>query len=256
MKKALCAVAMLSLSLWGAEAQDKSLEDLEKENKLLEMKLKNEKLKKEIEDTQKSDEEKKAEAIATAKQIVEELTKKPSKDEKRSGRIWGFGVGGMDITSNKWTGTYTGSYINPKPVYSEENELLFLIDTQLGGMTMWNRYFGVQYYANVDLAFNFDFTAYSFVTTFNTDAILNAYNSDSFGFGFLAGLGLGARIDYASGGVFAYDVDARANLGVRMIFGSSHALDFMIRIPFVDTYATSNLKENVSFSARLTLGTF
>lgn len=130
------------------------------------------------------------------------------------------------------------------------------MDTQLGGMTMWNRYFGIQYYASADLAFNFDFTAYSFFATFNTDAILNAYNSDAFGFGFIAGLGLGGRIDYAHGGIFTYGFDARANLGVRMIFGSSHALDFVVTIPFVDTYATSNLKENVSFSARLTLGTF
>lgn len=256
MKRSLGALLALSIALWGAETQEKSMEELEKENHLLEMKLKNEKLKKELEESKKSDAEKKAEAIATAKQIVEELTKTPSKDEKRSGKLWGIGIGGMGITSNIWTGTYTGSYWKPKPVYREENELLFLMDTQLGGMTMWNRYFGIQYYASADLAFNFDFTAYSFFATFNTDAILNAYNSDAFGFGFIAGLGLGGRLDYAHGGIFTYGFDARANLGVRMIFGSSHALDFVVTIPFVDTYATSNLKENVSFSARLTLGTF
>lgn len=255
MKKILSAFIALSIALCGADEGSKA-QDLEKENQLLEMKLKNEKLKKELEEMQKSDEEKKAEAVQTAKKIVEELTKQPSKDEKRSGRLWGIGIGGMGISSTKWTGTYSGSYFNPKPVYSKENELLFLIDSQLGGMTMWNRYFGIQYYADADLALNFNLTAYSFIATFNTDAILNAYNSDSFGFGFLAGLGLGGRIDYATNGVFAYDFDARANLGIRMIFGSSHALDFMIRIPFVDTSSLSNLKENVSFSARLTLGTF
>lgn len=51
--------------------------------------------KKEIEDTQKSDAEKKAEAITTVKQIIEELNKKPSKDEKRSGSLWGIGIGGI-----------------------------------------------------------------------------------------------------------------------------------------------------------------
>lgn len=65
-------------------------------------------------------------------------------------------------------------------------------------MTMWNRYFGVQYYANADLGIVLDdansgwsavFTTY----TFNADAILNAYNSDSFGVGFLVGLGLGVK---------------------------------------------------------------
>lgn len=100
MKRSLGALLALSIALWGAETQEKSMEELEKENHLLEMKLKNEKLKKELEESKKSDAEKKAEAIATAKQIVEELTKTPSKDEKRSGKLWGIGIGGMDITSN------------------------------------------------------------------------------------------------------------------------------------------------------------
>lgn len=67
MKKVLSAIFVLGLAICGVNAEDKSVEELEKENQLLEMKLKNEKLKKEIEDTQKSDAEKKAEAIATAK---------------------------------------------------------------------------------------------------------------------------------------------------------------------------------------------
>lgn len=95
MKKVLSAILVLGLALYGANAEDKSVEELEKENQLLEIKLKNEKLKKEIEDTQKSDAEKKAEAITTAKQIIEELNKKPSKDEKRSGSLWGIGIGGI-----------------------------------------------------------------------------------------------------------------------------------------------------------------
>lgn len=148
-------------------------------------------------------------------------------------------------------------YITRKTQTEQEtDDVLFLINSQLGGMTMWNRHFGVQYYSNLDVGFAFDFSKVSTIATFNTDAIMNAYNSDSFGFGFLAGLGLGARMDYSTGGIWAYGFDMRANLGVRMIFGSSHALDFMLAIPFVDTYTTSKLKENVSFSARLTLGRF
>lgn len=240
MKKAIAFLLLCSLSLIGTETKEKTLEELE--------------------DSKKSDEEKRAEAIQQAKDIVAELTKEPSKDEKRSGRLWGFGIGGMAITTGTNTRVCKTSYLGYCASYTtqkeETNDVLFLINGQLGGMTMWNRYFGVQYYSNVDTAFSFDFTKFSFVATFNSDAIMNVYNSDSFGFGFLAGLGVGARTDYATGGIWAYGFDMRANLGVRAIFGSRHALDFMLTIPFVSTYDTSNLKENVSFSVRLTLGRF
>lgn len=94
------------------------------------------------------------------------------------------------------------------------------------------------------------------IATFNSDAIMNAYNSDSFGFGFLAGLGVDVRTDYATGGIWSYGFDMRANLGIRAIFGSRHALDFMLAIPFTSTYDTSNLKENVSFSVKINTGSF
>lgn len=264
MKKAIAFLLICSLSLIGAETKEKTLEELEAENKMLEMQLKNEKLKKEIEDAKKTDEQKKAEAIQQAKDIVAELTKEPSKDEKRSGRLWGIGIGGMAVTTSSTVYTpitscsiypYRCTTTNSKS-QQESNDVLFLINTQLGGMTMWNRHFGVQYYSNLDTAFAFDFSKFSFIATFNSDAILNAYNSDSFGFGFLAGLGAGVRMDYATGGIWAYDFDMRANLGIRAIFGSRHALDFMLAIPFISTYDTSNLKENVSFSIRYTMGRF
>lgn len=265
MKKALAFLLICSLSLIGAETKEKTLEELEAENKALEMQLKNERLKKEIEDTKNgkseekkelSAEEKKAEAL----KLLQEAFKEPTKDEKRSGTLWGFGIGGMAVT----TGTdtlicqrslwgYCASYTTQT---EETNDVLFLLNSQLGGMTMWNRHFGVQYYTNLDVGFAFDFSKASMVATFNSDAIMNAYNSDSFGFGFLAGLGVGARMDYATGGLWTYGFDMRANLGIRAIFGSRHALDFMLAIPFTSTYDLSNLKENVSFSVRLTLGRF
>lgn len=173
----------------------------------------------------------------------------------------GIGIGGMAVTTGENVKTcanygYFGSCTRYTNTKQDTDDTLFLINSQLGGMTMWNRYFGIQYYSNLDVGFAFDFSKVSTIATFNTDAIMNAYNSDSFGFGFLAGLGLGVRMDYATGGIWAYDFDMRANLGVRMILGSRHAIDFMLAIPFVDTYATSNLKEKVTFSARLTLGRF
>lgn len=263
MKKALAFLLICSISLFGAETKEKTLEELEAENKMLEIQLKNEKLKKELEDAKNekteelSAEEKKAAAI----QLLKEAFKEPTKDEKRSGTLWGIGVGGMAVTTSGVTqvcNRYYGSLCigGYTPTKEETDEVIFLVNSQLGGMTMWNRYFGIQYYSNFDVAFAFDFSKASILATFNTDAIMNAYNSDSFGFGFLAGLGLGARVDFASEGTFAYGFDMRANLGVRMIFGSSHALDFMLAIPFMDTYETSHLKENVSFSVRLTLGRF
>lgn len=267
MKKALAFLLICSLSLIGAETKEKTLEELEAENKALEMQLKNEKLKKEIEDTKNgkseekkelSAEEKKAEAL----KLLQEAFKEPTKDEKRSGTLWGFGIGGMAVTTG--VTTYTTNRIcygyycyNEKVSQTEDtNDVLFLLNSQLGGMTMWNRHFGVQYYTNLDVGFAFDFSKASMVATFNSDAIMNAYNSDSFGFGFLAGLGVGARMDYATGGLWSYGFDMRANLGIRAIFGSRHALDFMLAIPFTSTYDLSNLKENVSFSVRLTLGRF
>ena len=188
MKKVLSAIFVLGLAICGVNAEDNSVEELEKENQLLEMKLKNEKLKKEIEDTQKSDAEKKVEAITTAKQIIEELNKKPSKDEKRSGSLWGIGIGG--IATSIETPTNNG--------FEYLSQTSILIDVQYGGMTMWNRYFGVQYYANADLGIVLDdansgWSAVLTTYTFNADAILNAYNSDSFGVGFLVGLGLGVK---------------------------------------------------------------
>ena len=265
MKKAIAFLLLCSLSLIGAETKEKTLEELEAENKALEMQLKNEKLKKELEDTKNgkgeekkelSAEEKKAEAL----KLLQEAFKEPTKDEKRSGTLWGFGIGGMAVT----TGTNTlvcqnnlwGLCTSYTTQTEETNDILLLINSQLGGMTMWNRHFGVQYYTNLDVGFAFDFSKASMVATFNSDAILNAYNSDSFGFGFLAGLGAGVRMDYATGGLWTYGFDMRANLGMRAIFGSRHALDFMLAIPFTSTYDLSNLKENVSFSVRLTLGRF
>lgn len=262
MKKALAFLLICSISLFGAETKKKSLEELEAENKLLEMQLKNEKLKKELEDTKsgKSEELSAEEKKAAAIELLKEAFKEPTKDEKRSGTLWGIGIGGMAITTGESVQTCTSYFYGycTDPIWTkqETDDVLFVINSQLGGMTMWNRYFGIQYYSNFDVAFAFDFSKASILATFNTDAIMNAYNSDSFGFGFLAGLGLGGRMDHATGGLWAYDFDMRANLGVRMIFGSHHALDFMLAIPFVDTYATSNLKEKVTFSARLTLGRF
>lgn len=262
MKKALAFLLICSLSLIGAETKEKTLEELEAENKALEMQLKNEKLKKELNDTKKSDEEKRAEAIQQAKDIVAELTKEPSKDEKRSGKIWGIGIGGVATSIQ----TPVGHSLEDK------SQTSILIDTQYGGMTMWNRYFGVQYYADVDLGVVLDdsasgWTAVLTTYTFNADAILNAYNSDSFGVGFMVGLGLGVKYDYfsyksiVSGGNFGFD--ARFNLGARLIFGSRYALDFMARFPFMTqetglTYWGQKVtyKENASFSVRFTMGRF
>lgn len=262
MKRSLIALFALSIALWSAEAQEKSMEELEKENQLLEMKLKNEKLKKELEDSKKSDEEKKAEKIAEAKEILEGVFKKPSKDEKRSGKLWGIGIGG--------TATSIQTPIGTSLEYKSQTSIL--LDTQYGGITMWNRYFGVQYYGDIDLGIVLDdrYSGWSAVLTtytFNADAVLNAYNSDSFGVGFLVGLGVGVKYDYfsyksiVSGGNFGFD--ARANLGMRLIFGSSYALDFMARFPFMTqstglTYWGDSVqyKEDASFSVRFTMGTF
>lgn len=219
------------------------------------MQLKNEKLKKEIQETQKSDTQKQKEAATNAKTILEEIFKKPTKDEKRSGKLWGFGVAGMNVDYKKAISTCI--YLNGcSTSYQDTQETGVDIEFQIGGITMWNRYFGIQYYSNTDVAFDTNFNYYSVIQTINTDAILNPYNSDDFGFGFLLGIGVGARADINPHYFVGYGFDARANIGARMIFGDNCALDFMVRIPFTSTQETSGFKENMTFGARLSIGIF
>lgn len=140
---------------------------------------------------------------------------------------------------------------------------------------MWNRYFGLQYYYNLDLIVDetlnqsdnfYESGGILATSTFNTDVILNAYNSDRFGVGFFAGLGVGFDVSYYSitfnntydSYATAISFDMRANLGIRAIFSENYALSLNCSIPFfsnlIDT--SSAIKDDVTFSVRFTYGSF
>lgn len=187
----------------------------------------------------------------------------------------------------------------------------FLLNAQIGGMTMWNRYFGIEYFYNLDLMFDdslknvdiylgdlinnisrtrylqssidhgyatihFDIFGILSTSTFNVNAIMNAYNSDNFGFGFFAGLGVGVDISKYSGSYYGwfegsnfttstynidywgFSFDMRANLGARFIFKDNYALSLNCSIPFLANVIdpTTAVKDNVAFSVRFVYGGF
>lgn len=146
---------------------------------------------------------------------------------------------------------------------------------------MWNRYFGLQYYYNLDLIADetlnqsnslFDSKGILTTSTFNADAVLNVYRGESFGLGFLLGLGVGFDVSYYSmefKNTFinyvttntystAISFDMRANLGIRAIFQENYALSLNCSIPFFANLidASSAIKDDVTFSVRFTYGRF
>lgn len=161
---------------------------------------------------------------------------------------------------------------------------------------MWNRYFGIEYFYNLDLMFDdslknvdlvnisgqpsltthFDIFGILSTSTFNVNVIMNAYNGDNFGFGFFAGLGIGVDISKYSGSYYGwfeglglttstynidywgFSFDMRANLGARFIFKDNYALSLNCSIPFLANVIdpTTAVKDNVAFSVRFVYGGF
>ena len=171
-----------------------------------------------------------------------------------------------------------------------------VFNAKFGGITMWNRYFGLQYYLGLDVISyevnNANQTIYkgsawlnastSFSggmmidTTLNADAVLNAYVSEGFGVGFLLGLGLGLDVNENNGG----DIDLltnlgtyssysftsfrelafnmRANVGMRLFFLNHYAFDFGCSIPFLANQGDKgiSMKNNVNFTINFSYGRF
>lgn len=222
----------------------------------------------------------------------EELQTPSRKDEERTSLLLGIGLGVTQgqmylISNNKLVDMGLPSYNS------------FLLNAQIGGMTMWNRYFGIEYFYNLDLMFddslkNTDLanisdqsriTTHFYIfgilstSTFNINAIMNAYNSDNFGFGFVAGLGIGVDISKYSGTYYmdmgtiggrnvvsptynidywGFSFDMRTNLGARFIFKDNYALSLNCSIPFLANVIdpTTAVKDNVAFSVRFVYGGF
>lgn len=132
----------------------------------------------------------------------------------------------------------------------------FVLSTQLGGITMFNQYFGLEYYYNLDVMFDdslknkdkrttitngygsitqnshYDVFGVIATSTLNANAVMNVYWSKNFVAGFVAGLGLG--FDIAS---YKGNIEHRVeNIGI------------IWRLPFdIDSFG-------VSFDMRANLG--
>lgn len=169
-----------------------------------------------------------------------------------------------------------------------------VFNAKFGGITMWNRYFGLQYYLGLDvisyevnnanqtiykgsawLNASTSFSGVMIDTTLNADAVLNAYVSKSFGVGFLLGLGLGLDVNENNGGDidlqtnlttssysftsfrdFAFNM--RANVGMRVFFLNHYAFDFGCSIPFLANQGDKgiSMKNNVNFTINFSYGRF
>lgn len=108
---------------------------------------------------------------------------------------------------------------------------------------MFNRYFGFQHYANLELDFgNSNHWKSTYVDlTYNLDLLLNLANGDSFGSGLIVGVGAGFKKSFfslagESADTSEFDFQTKINIGARLIFGSRFALDFLFRIPLLQTH--------------------
>lgn len=213
---------------------------------------------------------------------IEKLKNEPSRDDFRTGWFAGAGVG---ILSTNWDWT-AGS----ETLYKSSDNL-FMVEAQGGGITMFNRYFGIQYYGDVEVGIpstssNLDGILLATATA-NLDLIVNFYNTRKFGIGVFAGIGGGTEIvfgeysrdysyNYQTGEVEVtrnyapsrYGWVGRANVGMRMTFGK-YGVDFVAKIPFTDSIIMDSvnapsylqgsevkLKDKIAFSVRFVAGQF
>ncbi|WP_104696891.1 MULTISPECIES: outer membrane beta-barrel protein [unclassified Helicobacter] len=253
-----------------------SLQDLEAQNKALELQIKNEELRQKLQNLKNNQE------IPSQNKNPQENIKipskvfsQPNKDIKRTGLLAGIGLG---FVNSKPKGKDLGLYFD----FPSHNS--FNLNAQIGAMTMWNRYFGLEYYyefgyihdkvLNTKMASSYlenKFTGFMITSTLNTNAVMNAYNSDNFGVGFIAGLGLGFDVIHYNqmlnsvDGSYslklsstAFSFDMRANIGLRLIFRDFYAVHIRCSIPFFATLVdqAADIKNNMFFTVGFTYAKF
>lgn len=285
-----------------------NLSELEKENQKLQAQIKQIELNKKLQILQLQNQQ-------LEKQQSQKQSYKSSPESKDDLRTWvfasigggiadigNFDLGVWEIASENLVTRYIGSIIDSNILIPEDFKIPIasyispVFNVQIGGITMWNRYFGLQYYYALDLIFysansgnqtiykgsawlrgeSSAFKGIMADSTFNADAILNAYNSDKFGVGFLVGFGVGFDVVKMEGGVINLEtdqrvfetyqfpsslktsLDLRTNLGVRLIFWENYALDMQCSIPFLDTRLNPSisLRNNVNFNIKFSYGKF
>lgn len=220
--------------------------------------------------------------ISALEAQIEKLKNEPSRDDFRTGWFAGAGVG---MLNTNWDWTAYGETLHKK------NENLFTVDAQGGGITMFNRWFGIQYYADVEVAIpgtSSDLDGMLLATaTANLDLIVNFYNTRKFGIGVFAGVGGGTEVVFGEySRTYSYNSSTgqvettrnyapsrygwvgRANVGLRMTFGK-YGVDFVAKIPFTDSIIMDNenapyrlrgsevkFKDKLAFSVRFVAGQF
>lgn len=182
--------------------------------------------------------------------------------------LWGIGFGST-------LSSYQIPIMGIDGKLEEEPLPLFLLQSQLGQIVMFNRYFGLQHYANLEADFGSnDYWKSTYVDlTYNLDLLVNLANTDSFGSGLIFGVGAGFKKSFFSlagneKDTSQFDWQAKINVGTRLIFGSRFALDFIFRIPLLENHTgyyyrnASNeqeffkYKDYFSFAINFTLGRF
>lgn len=141
----------------------------------------------------------------------------------------------------------------------------FSLSAQVGGITMFNQYFGLEYFYNLDLVFDtslentnvankytvfggisnpqttmtinnhYDIFGVLATSTINTNAILNFYNSEKLSVGIISGIGLGFDISHYAGNATL----PLASIGGKIIFGDYSVNDTNV---FFDVRANIGLR--------------
>ena len=263
MPKIFCLVCLLSLSYVSAL----TLQEVEEQNRVLEAQIKQEELKQKLQKIRGENLTPPPPLPSPNTEPIsqEDLQSLGYKDEKRTSLLLGFGLG---VTQGQMYLLSNDKLVDMGlPLYNA-----FLLNAQVGGMTMWNRYFGIEYFYNLDLMFDdslknvdisskvsdsngqvlhttmhYDIFGILSTSTFNVNAIANVYNSDNFGFGFFAGFGIGVDISKYSG---TYYGEFESSISGAKMVSSTYSIDYWgfsfdmranlgARFIFKDNYALS-----------------
>lgn len=284
MKQSLLFAVLFGSALFASP----SLKEIEEQNKMLEAQIKQEELKQKLQKLQKASLT--PPPIQSDNSTLEEtsenidLTYNP-----HTSLMLGIGLG---VTQ----GEMYGIIDNELKDINLDSYGAFSLSTQIGGLTMFNNYFGLEYYYNLDVMFDdsmknkdtsttlainsaiitqnlhFDVFGILSTSTLNTNLVVNAYHSEDFAFGFIAGLGLGVDISRYKGSYsgtlsdqyvtakiseqtmdyLGVSFDMRANVGARFLINKNFVLNLNFAFPFFVNIIdpSTAVKDNVAFSAR------
>lgn len=134
---------------------------------------------------------------------------------------------------------------------------------KIGYKHFFNDYFGLRGYASLDYAIlnlkyknaiantNAHFSTFTYAA--NIDALVNFYETQGYSLGAFAGVGLGGQ-NYSSSPNFSALISsgnitneenlsgfyADAKVGLRVVAGQHHGMDFIVKIPFTNATKTIN----------------